>query len=398
MMSNPKMIAVLAFSCFTGITALLLMNSFLPVIAEDFGTSVAVLGQINTATFILGAAIALILGPLADHVGLRRTIVAVAILIGVSGFATAMATGYWTLLLSRIPAGFGVLGAIAIAIASAHLPAEERRKGIGWVISATPLSAILGLPVFTLIAYYSSWRMAFVALGLALWLTAWLLWRFVPADPPISDERFRLSSVLRAYHPLLSYPPSVFLYIADILRGLTWFGILVYLSSFFINELGLTLQDYAGFMVVAGIAYFLGTRFGDGVIRRVSLGMLFYGATAVMAVSAAIAFVNPFPIPGILVLILIYAFMGGVTFPAMAILISETSRAGQGTTMVLRQSGMNVSQAGGAALGGALLVAGGYSMLGLGLAGFGLLSIVAVTLSTRATTVEMPAETATGTD
>jgi MFS transporter, DHA1 family, inner membrane transport protein len=396
-MSNRKMISVLAFSSFTGITALLLMNSFLPLMAEDFGTSVAAIGQINTATYIIGAFIALIVGPLADHLGLRRTIVAVAILIGISGFATAMATGYWTLLLSRIPAGLGVLGAIAVAIAAAHLPTDERRKGIGWIISAVPLSAILGLPAFTLIAHYSNWRMSFVALGLLLTLTAWLLWRFVPADPPISDERFRLQSVLRAYHPLLSYPPSVFLYIADILRGLTWFGILIYLSAFFIEELGLTLQDYAGFMVIAGIAYFLGTRLGDGGLRRVSLGVLFYGATALMAVSAAIAFANPFATPVVLLLILIYGFMGGITFPSMAILISETSRAGQGTTMVLRQSGMNVSQAGGAAIGGALLVTGGYSMLGLGLAGFGVLSVVAVTLSAR-TANEMPAETATGSD
>jgi MFS transporter, DHA1 family, inner membrane transport protein len=397
-MSNRKMVSVLAFSSFTGITALLLMNSFLPAIAEDFDTSIAAIGQINTATYIIGALIALILGPLADHLGLRRTIVMVALLIGISGFATALAPGYWTLLLSRIPAGLGVLGAIAVAIASAHLPAEERRKGIGWIISAIPLSAIIGLPVFTLIAYYSSsWRMAFAVLGLFLLLTAWLLWRFVPADPPVSNNRFSLQAVLSAYRPLLSYPPSVFLYLADILRGLTWFGILVYLSAFFIDELGLTLQDYAGFMVVAGSAYFLGTRLGDGGIARISLGVLFYSSTALMAVSAAIAFATPFATPIVLLLLVIFGFMGGIAFPSMTILISETSRAGQGTTMVLRQSGNNVSQAGGAAIGGALLVVGGYSMLGFGLAGFALLSAVAVVFSAR-TAVEMPAEAATGTD
>jgi MFS transporter, DHA1 family, inner membrane transport protein len=396
-MSNRSMISVLALSSFTGITALMLMNAFLPAMAEEFNTSVAAIGQINTATYIIGALIALIVGPLADHLGLRRTIVAVALLIGISGFATALASGYWTLLLSRVPAGLGVLGAIAVAIASAHLPAEERRKGIGWVISAIPLAAILGLPGFTLIAHYSSWRVAFAVLGLSLFLTAWLLWRFVPADPPVSNSRFSLEAVLSAYRPLLSYPPSVFLYLADILRGLTWFGILIYLSAFFIDELGLTLQDYAGFMVIAGSAYFLGTRLGDGGIARISLGVLFYSSTALMAVSGAIAFINPFATPVVLLLLVVFGFMGGIAFPSMTILISETSRAGQGTTMVLRQSGVNVSQAGGAAIGGALLVVGGYSMIGLGLGGFALLSAVAVVFSAR-TAAEMPSAAATGSD
>jgi predicted MFS family arabinose efflux permease len=393
--TNRSVVLSLSLASMLGVLAMMAMNPFLPVIADDLGTSVSVVGQINTAVFIIGASVGLLIGPMADHYGLRRVIVLAAILLALAAFLTAVSTGYWMLLLSRIPAGLGVMAAVSVAIASTRLPESERRRGIGWVASASAFAAIIGVPVLTLIAYYSSWRVSFVVFGLIVLATASLLWRFVPEDPPIPSTRFQAGSVISAYIPILTHKPSIFTFLADILRGVTWFTLLIYLASYFVEGLGLTLRDFAAFMMLGGICYFAGTRFGDGRLSWISLGALFYSSTAIMALAGVAAFSG---IPGIgltMALLLVYAFMGGVGFPAITIMVTEISPAGRGTTMMLRTAGMAGSQALGAAIGGVLLAAGGYALLGLGLFGFGCLATVAVLLAKRSA-APAPVEPAVG--
>ncbi len=394
-MENRSMVATLSLASFVGVLAMMAMNPFLPVIADDLNTSVSVVGQINTAIFIIGASLGLMLGPLADHYGLRRAIVLAALLLAIGAFVTAASTGYWMLLLSRIPAGLGVMSAVSVAIASSRLPEAERRRGVGWVASAVAFSGIIGVPVLSLIAYYSNWRISFVAFGLIVLAAAGLIWRFVPEDPPIPSTRFQAGNVIKAYAPIVHHPPSIFTFLADILRGVTWFTFLIYAASYFVEGLGLTLRDFAAFMMFGGICYFIGTRFGDGRLTWISLGTLFYLSTAVMALAGAAAFSG---IPGLAVtigLLLVYGFMGGVGFPAITIMLTEISPAGRGTTMMLRTAGMAGSQALGAGIGGALLTVGGYALLGFGLFGFACLASVAVLLANRSTT-PTPVEPAIG--
>lgn len=389
-MSNRRMVVILAVSAVVGLTGVMSLNAFLPAIADDLGTSVSILGQVNTATFIVGALLGLMLGPLADHYGLRRTIVLAALLLVVSSFATAASTEYWMLLLSRIPAGLGVLGAVSVAIASTRLPEANRRKGIGWIVSAMPLGAILGMPALAMFAHYTTWRLSLVILGFITFVLATLLWRFVPADPPLPVTSFNPSDVLKAYRPILRHRPSVFLYLADMLRGVTWFGFLIYAASFFIQELGLTLQHFALFGVSGGTAYLIGTRFGSGSPGLLSLGVVFYGSTALMAVSGVLALSADFNLIVTLALLHAYAFMGGVGFPAITIMIAEATQGGKGTTMMLRNAGQVSSQAVGAGAGGALLATGGYSLFGFGLFGFAMLAAVAVILAARGAAVTQP--------
>ncbi len=380
------MVITLSLASFVGVLGMMALNPFLPVIADDLDTSVSVVGQINTAIFIVGATLGLLLGPLADHYGLRRAIVLSAVLVALGAFATAAATGYWMLLLSRIPAGLGVLGAVSVAIASVRLPESDRRRGVGWVASAVAFSGIVGVPALALIAHYSSWRLSFVVFGLIVLATAVLLWRFVPADPPIPPIRFEPANVVKAYFPILQHPPALFTLLADILRGVTWFSFLVYIASYFVESLGLTLQDFATFMFFGGLCYFAGTRLGDGRLQWISLGTLFYLSTAAMAFAGALAFSGMMSLTVTIALLLIYGFMGGVGFPAITILFTENSPAGRGTTMMLRHAGLAGSQALGAAIGGALLAIGGYALLGVGLFGFACFASVAILLANRSAT------------
>lgn len=382
-MSDRKMVLTLAAAAFIGMTAIASLNVFLPAIADEFDTTVTAVGQINTTMFIVGAALGLLLGPLADHYGLRRAMILAGLLHVLSAFATAASTEYWMLLVSRLPAGLGVLGAVSIAVAAIRLPENERRTGIGWIVTAIPLSAILGSPLLALTAHYTSWRVSYVALGLVFVLLTALVWRYVPADPSWPENRFEPVHAITAYVPILKHSVSVLLYLADILRGVTWFGFLIYLYSFFIQEHGLSLQQVSIISVTGGSAYLVGTRFGGGQVQRFSLGAIFYVSTGIMGVFGAVSLAGSLELLYTLVAVHTFAFMGGVGFPAITIMISEENRGGQGTAMMLRRVGLAVSQAVGAGAGGAFLALGSYALLGYGLGGFAVLSALVVSLAHR---------------
>jgi MFS transporter, DHA1 family, inner membrane transport protein len=394
-MSYRNLLIVLAAVTFIDMTVVMALSPFFPNIAIELNTTVAALGQIQMVTYLTGAMLGLLIGPLADHYGLRRVMIASALLLALGNIATALATEYWVLLLSRIPAGLGVLGAVAMAVAATRFPQEKRRDGIGWVVGAMPFAAIIGTPALASIAHYTHWRMSFVVLGAICLLLAGLIWRSVPHDAPFPETKLHLGDVFRAYVPILGNRPLMLLYLSDVLRGVTWFGFLTYLAALAIQEYGLSLQQFGLLMFGGGSAYLVGTRLGIGRFPYMGLRTLLYSSISLMAISGALMFALVLSLPLFVALVLICGLMGGLSFTIQTIFISEASSGGQGTTMVLRKSGISASGAIGAGAGGALIAVGGFPLLGLGLGGFALLAAVSVLLATRAS-VPAPVEPAIG--
>jgi predicted MFS family arabinose efflux permease len=382
-MTDRKMVVVLAISAFVGMTSIVSFDLMMPGIADDLGVSVAALAQISFVMYVLGATIGLLLGPLADHYGLRRTMMFGGVLLAFSCIASALAVSFWMLLLSRLPVGIGIMGAVSIAIASTRLPEENRRRGMGWIMTTVPLAAILGSPALGMIAHYASWRLSYIALAMVFLTIALLVWRFVPADPAWPDTRFEASGVLKAYGPILRDRLTVFLYISDALRGTSTWLLFIFLSAFLVRVHGLSLQQVSMVYTAIGISYVVGTRFGNGDFQRFSLPTLYAGSTlglipfAVLVLSGNLGLTVS--IPALLALM----FLGGVGFPAMTIMISEASRGGQGTTMMLRRSLFSASQALAASTGGAMLAIGGFGLLGVGVGVFGLLSVAVAVAASR---------------
>jgi predicted MFS family arabinose efflux permease len=382
-MSNRTMIAVLAVSAFIGMTAIVSFDLLMPGIAEDLGTSVAAIAQISFVMYVMGASLGLLLGPVADHYGLRRTMMFGGLVLALSCVATALSTSYWMLLVSRLPVGIGIMGAVSVAIAASRLPEDDRRKGIGWISTVVLMAAILGSPTLGMIAHYSSWRISYVVLaGVFLTITT-LLWRFVPADPPWPQSRFNTSAVVRAYQPILRHSTSVFLYISDMFRGTSIWLLFIFFSAFLIQRHGLSLQQVSLVYTSIGIAYVVGTRFGNGDFRWLSLHSLYAGSTLAMLPLIFLVLSGTFSLTVSIVVLLPAMFFAGIGYPAITIMISEESRGGQGTTMMLRRAAFAASQAVAASAGGALLSLGGFSLLAYGVVAFGLCAVAVVIVAGR---------------
>ncbi len=102
----------------------------------------------------------------------RRSALAVALLGLVVGTAAGgLATGQWTMLLSRVVAGAfgGPATSLSIAVVADAVPAERRGRALGAVMGAFSVASVFGVPAGLFLARHGGWRVPFFAVaGLGL--------------------------------------------------------------------------------------------------------------------------------------------------------------------------------------------------------------------------------------
>jgi MFS transporter, DHA1 family, inner membrane transport protein len=352
---------------FVGLMVGLAPSPFLPQMAESFGTSVALIGQIETAALLFGAGIGLIIGPLADHVGRKRIVLLGLVLTAIGAMGAVLAPNYSVLLVVwMFGAGFGgVLGGLNMSIASATFSGDVRRRAIGLIQAAFASAAVFGVPILTTVAaYFSGWRAAFIVAGVCALLSMVLSWLMLPDDSHGATERFSLSSVLKAYHPLLHSRPMIALFSAGAIRAVGWLGVLIFLGAFFMEYHEFSVQRVGLVYLIGGLAYVAGTLAVGGRLGRVNLRWLFSAATLGTGVLWLPVYGGWISANVALALLIINFFLGAVGFIAHTTLVAQETPAQPSTTLVLNGSIFSLGAAMGAALGGIILGLGGYALIG----------------------------------
>ncbi|MDP8921907.1 MAG: MFS transporter, partial [Chloroflexota bacterium] len=89
---GPGSLAAVCLPPFVSLLSTLALSPFLPFIASELDTSVTLLGQVPALLMLAAAAFGLVVGPIADRVGHRTTLVVglVAAALGALGTALAM--------------------------------------------------------------------------------------------------------------------------------------------------------------------------------------------------------------------------------------------------------------------------------------------------------------------
>jgi MFS transporter, DHA1 family, inner membrane transport protein len=379
-MTNKPLVVTLALASFTGLLSQFLLSPLLPIVAADIGSSVPLLGQTITVMFLAGALLVLAIGPIADCYGHKRIMLAGVALVALSGFGTALADGYWSVLLTRLPGGLGggVMAAVAVVLASNRVPPEERRQAIGWTITGIAAAPIVGAPSIAFIAERFGWQMPFVAHALVSMIVFGLLIWTVSPDGAIAGTRLRIRDIINAYGPLLRDQTARLLQVCNGLRAVGWGAAVTYFAAYLVEVEGLSLHGVGYLMIVSGVGYFFGTRLGDGRVKRLGLRSLFAVSTALMGLILGSIYMLPIPLPIIVALLVPGVAAGGIGFVALTILIAEESPGGQATAMMLRQSGFSLGLAGGGAAGGLAIAVGGYGLMGVGVLAFALVSSVVI--------------------
>jgi predicted MFS family arabinose efflux permease len=327
-------------------------------IARSLAVSVAVAGQLTTIGAIVLALGAPTLAAWVAGSDRRRLLAFWLLWYGVGHLGCALAPGYATLALVRTLTllGAAVYTPQAGAAIGVMSRPEDRAGAITFVFMGWALASVLAMPINAYVAETFGWRSAFTLIGaLALAAAAWV-WRTLPdgvRPPAMSAAHWR--EVLT--HPVLMTVVGV-----TALAGAAQFTLFSYMAPYFRQVIGLTPTEMALLFLWFGA---LGLTGSIAVSRRIDrlrpermVALLF----TLMACSYALW---PLGTGGLaLALVMVPWGLGGFgSQSSQHARLSSLAPAYAPASMALNSAAIYVGQAVGAAVGGALLAASGYTLL-----------------------------------
>jgi predicted MFS family arabinose efflux permease len=157
----------------------------LPLLARTFNASAFGVGLTITAPTIAVALTAPAVGRLADHIGLRRTILLSAAALTVTTAFGATASTLGQLIVWRFLQGVATPGIFGSAIAYVHevWPAARAGRGTAAYMSGTVLGGFTGRAVAGIVAADATWHESFIVLAIMNGVITAALWMLLPEEP-----------------------------------------------------------------------------------------------------------------------------------------------------------------------------------------------------------------------
>jgi predicted MFS family arabinose efflux permease len=361
------LVTALMLATFVNFLGSLALGPFLPQVADDLGTTVALVGQVPALVTMLAALLGLVIGPLADHYGYARALLVGVLAATVSTLAIGLAPTYGFLL---VVTAVGAIGRAAVqptaqaTVAARFSDEGARRHAMSRVQMGNSGAAIIGIPLLTWIAALSSWRLAFLTLAVLGLLSLVVLWRTLPLDETSNSGRLRLRVALASYMPLLRHRSTFSLILATLVGNIGTWVVWSYLSAFLIELHGFTIQDVGWVYLLGGLGVMAGTMLSGTrlsayprplmIVSRLAGGLLLTCAMVLPLTGVSVV--------AIVALAMVLHGMYGV--PNLLVLNAETP-AGRATTMTLNNSAISLATALGGVVGGVALTLGGYQALGV---------------------------------
>ncbi len=362
--SPTFLLMLLAASAFLSLLSLLMLGPLLVELARGFHISVAVVGQLGAVSAIAWGITAPLIGPISDTYGRRLVLLTGVMLMGASILGSAVAWNYGSLLGLRLLTG--VAGALiapsAVAAVADIFPPEGRGKAIGWIMSATGISAALGVAMVAFLLDAGGWRLPFYVIGgvaLVLWA---LLWVWFPES---SRQPAQSLSFFSHYRQVGSNATVWYVLAANAMFQMVFFGVFSYLATNLIQTYGMTTGEtvlplaLAGLGVIAG--GFIGGRIAGYRRRLTFLGIaaLFGGLLAVMVF---VGQVSPWLTVGLASGVAAIVRISSSVTPTLLLDLAGSSRS---TVIGMFAVSNQVGVLGGASIGGAMLALGGFPMVGI---------------------------------
>ncbi len=348
-------------------------------IAESFDAPVGTMGQIRTTAAVLTLISAVSMGVLSVKMRHKTLLLAGLGCFIASGIGCSLARDYPTMLFTYSLSGIGLamVSPMAFALIGRHVPLEKRANATGYFIAGNASSYVVGGPVLSYLTQIGGWRYSFLFYMLPIAVAgAVFSWLGVPSeDSPSSGE----SSYIDGAKTVLSNRSVLACLSGGLLAKATWQGVLSYGISFYRDRFQLS-RGWAS-LVLSGIAltFIVGVlgsgwfinRFGRKTVTFYSflltgLFSVFYMDLPLLMVSVAV--------------ILVMSLVSGFRRNAGQSLSLEQVPRYRGSMMSLSTAGDSLGSALGAGLGGLVLTAEGYWMVGLALGVLGVLSSLIIRL------------------
>ena len=354
---------VLSLAILSTQTAIVMVPALLVEIATDLDVSVAVSGQLNTASFAALAVSIVAVGPLADSFGRRPVALAGVLMVLVSMLGSAFAPNMEVFLALRVLGGLGG-GAIpptSVGVVSDVISPARRAQAVGGIMGTVVLTSAVSVPLVAVFADLWGWRFTFVLASLLLGVAFILSWVWYPRD---SRERVRDLVFFARYWSLLSM--SFFRVAVSVIvtQRLAYWGLISFFAAYLIQAYDLSVGFVALPLLIAAAAQVIGSYAAGFVAAKSYRVTLMTVTTAAGGVCSFLFFAVDFGLWPAVGLATAGSGLLSVLAPVMVAATTEYSGESKATGASTIGVGNFVGGMLGAGLSGALLASMGYEGIG----------------------------------
>lgn len=215
-------------------------SEFMPIglltdIASDFRVTEAKAGMLISVYAWFVAALSLPLMLLVSRMEYKKLLLVVIGVFVLSHVLSAVSTGYYFLMASRVgvACSHAVFWSIASPMAARVVSEKHRALALSMVVTGTSVAMIFGLPIGRAVGLHLGWRMTFLCVAVA----AFLIGGYMAAVFPSMPSRKTFS--LRKFPSLLANRLLLGIYLLTLLFATAYYTGYSYIEPFFKQVAGL---------------------------------------------------------------------------------------------------------------------------------------------------------------
>ena len=362
-MNQLRFLAAVAVGLFATMTASLMLVPLLVAIATEFDTSVAVTGQLATATFAAWAVSVVSVGPMSDSFGRRPVALTGLSLLSIGVLASAFAPNLGTLMALRVVTGIGggMMPPNSLAAVADSVSPARRAQAVSGLMAFTSLSSVIAVPLVAIVADSGGWRLPFLVIGSLSAACALLNWFWFPKSDGAGIRSF---SFFSRYRTLLAIPDFRSALAVNLAQRMAFFALFSYLAAYLIDAYDMSLGAVALPLGFVGIGTAFGSYIGGPVANRKERMPLIAAAALAGGLGALLLFSIDVPLWAAVAIATGAVSLLSVGFPVLLTLSTEVSGQSRATGVGLMGLSNQSGGVGGAALGGVLLAASGFPGVG----------------------------------
>jgi predicted MFS family arabinose efflux permease len=257
-------IANLFLLLFLGVADNQVIAALLPSLVGSLNISVAAAGLLVTAYALAAALAAFVSGPLSDHYGRRRFLLAGAVVFALASWFSARSHAFVELMLARALTGLaaGTISTCAVAFAGDWFAYAVRGRAIGLISSAYFAAPILGVPLAAQIADRFGWRRAFLFFAILALVVACA--SLTLPNPRTSSEPSsgKLGAAAQAFRSFLIRRDLVAALGISFLVSAGLVGFITYIGQWLNNRFGVATRTIGWVFMLGGMMAVVGAPLG----------------------------------------------------------------------------------------------------------------------------------------
>lgn len=256
-MSTKNWMALIGLTC-----AAFIFNTseFIPIglltdIANDFSTTEAQAGMIISIYAFVVMLLSLPLMIVVSRFEMKKLLACVIFVFVVFQLLSAVSTGYYMLMLSRIgvACAHSIFWSIVSPLAVRTVPDKYKSLALSMIVTGTSVAMIFGLPVGRIIGLHIGWRMTFLCIGIFAFLLMIYLMLVLPKVP--SRGTFSLQKL----PALLKLPVLLGIFILSFALATSYYTGYSYIEPFLKQVAGLQDNWITTTLVIFGAMGILGS-------------------------------------------------------------------------------------------------------------------------------------------